>query len=142
MVYHLIYFSKATRAMDARDLEDLLAESVAWNKNHSLTGILAYIEGSLDGHSEGRFMQLLEGPRDEVVWIFNRIKKDRRHYGVTILNERDKQQLDFLGWSMKFEKLDLNAYPHLKIFFEMDNSIIESSWLNNNDSALNFLKAF
>ncbi|GGH09953.1 BLUF domain-containing protein [Mucilaginibacter phyllosphaerae] len=142
MLYYLIYFSTATKLMQKSDLEQLLTESRTWNESHGLTGMLAYIEGSVNGRVEARFMQVLEGKQEEVQWIFNKIKKDARHTQVTLLKEADLKERRFNNWSMKFENVDLDAHPDLISFFHMEKEVLESDEFKNSDIALDFLKAF
>lgn len=143
MLFTLIYFSKATKALQDEDLAPMLEESWNWNKAHGLTGMLIYIrsEPSLVPKA-GRFMQVLEGTKEEVHSLFEKIKLDKRHQNLTILNEGIIQKRSFGTWLMGFEAIDLENYRLMPGYFELDDSFINSGNGQKLNMALNFLKSF
>jgi hypothetical protein len=142
MLHHIIYFSKAVRQMNEDDLVQLLKESKDWNDPHKLTGMLVYMQGGLLSRNEGRFMQVIEGERNEIDYIFEKIKKDHRHQQITILHYEPITKRDFETWLMGFETV--NAIPNEKVkgFFELDDSFLKSDEFVKSNMALNFLKSF
>ncbi len=97
-VYNLVYMSEsrmgpptpATRqAVDA-----ILATARQRNASVDVTGALLF--------TEGRFVQVLEGERDKVHEIFDRIGADARHADVEILSAQYSDRRRFKEWSMAF----------------------------------------
>lgn len=111
-LWQLIYTSHATDAFSETELGAILAASHANNPPQGLTGILLY--------SDGRFIQVLEGARDAVEALYERIKADPRHEAVRRVITREVAQRDFADWSMGYRALtatDLVSHPQLLDFF-------------------------
>jgi len=93
---HLIYQSKSLVPFETSELVDLLRRSRAYNRAHGITGILLYT-------ADGRFLQVLEGLRDEVRQLYHdRILQDPRHCGWQVLSEGPSPHRLFATWSMGF----------------------------------------
>jgi hypothetical protein len=90
----LTYVSKANYQIDALILLPILKDSLRWNFDHDITGILYY--------DNGYFGQILEGPEDSVKATFDKISKDTKHTVKRILEIRTIEQRLFPNWSMKF----------------------------------------
>jgi hypothetical protein len=101
-VQHVLYRSQATQTFSERQLEELLAESRAWNQAHGITGLLCY--------SDQHFVQLLEGPPDEVDALYARIQRDPRHSQVTTLHMRADAQRFFADWQMGFVTVEAGEF--------------------------------
>jgi hypothetical protein len=142
MLYQLIYYSTASKAINEGQLYTLLAESNCRNESNSITGMLAYIEGIFDGDVIARFMQVLEGSKQHVQATFLKIKKDPRHYNVCLIKQEFILKRSFGEWSMKFEKINLDAYPGLLDFFTLDQDLLRNNIFGNGNAALDFLKSF
>ena len=87
LLWQLIYTSHATDAFSETELGAILAASHANNPPQGLTGILLY--------SDGRFIQVLEGARDAVEALYERIKADPRHEAVRRVITREVPQRGF-----------------------------------------------
>jgi len=98
-MFELIYVSTATKLMTKDDLQTILMESMRHNSDNNITGILLYDQGS--------FCQVLEGSKKEVLSIFKKIKKDKRHFNVVTISEKEIENREFSAWSMRFINLDL-----------------------------------
>ncbi|WP_158828535.1 BLUF domain-containing protein [Mucilaginibacter lacusdianchii] len=142
MIYNVIYISKVMNLMQEDDLIALLKQSRDWNNDHGITGILVYIEGQLSTHTEGRFMQSLEGSQFEVERIFEKIQRDQRHHCLTVLKHSFIDNRNFGEWQMGFEYINLQKHQELTSFFTLDDEILKSEEFEASDAALNFLKAF
>lgn len=70
-LHELIYVSLADPAMAPDELCALLAQAREYNLEHGITGLLIY--------RNREFMQLIEGERDEVLALYERIENDARH---------------------------------------------------------------
>ncbi|SEQ67585.1 BLUF domain-containing protein [Microlunatus flavus] len=97
MVFQLAYGSVASRSLDRDALLALLRQSRSNNTERGVTGMLLC--------SEGRFFQLLEGSRAEVLDLFATIAEDPRHHAVTTLAERHRLLRQFPSWTMAFRDL-------------------------------------
>lgn len=96
LMLQLVYVSSSTWAMSFEDLNAILDASRENNRRSGVTGMLLHLDHG--------FLQILEGPRDAVMDIFNRIERDARHVGVRILLERESDERLFDEWTMGFDK--------------------------------------
>jgi uncharacterized Fe-S cluster-containing MiaB family protein len=85
----IVYVSSATQELDADALNALARKARSHNLAHGITGVLLYQAGS--------FMQAIEGPRDEVAALFERICRDRRHRHVIVLHQQTPADREFPG---------------------------------------------
>ncbi|MCV2352648.1 BLUF domain-containing protein [Paucibacter sp. B2R-40] len=92
MLVHLLYASRAAHAMSSPDLAAILKQSREHNAGEGITGLLC--------HSDGVFMQLLEGGRDAVNARYQRIASDPRHKDVILLSYTEIAEREFAGWTM------------------------------------------
>jgi hypothetical protein len=92
MLVRLIYASRAAEALSAEMLSTLLKTARDHNTAAGITGVLV--------HSEGIFLQLLEGGRNAVNAVYNRITQDKRHHDVVLLSYDEVSERRFAGWAM------------------------------------------
>jgi Sensors of blue-light using FAD len=92
VLVRLIYTSRAVPAVDQEELLAILRQSKTNNHRSGVTGALCF--------SEGVFLQVLEGGRDAVNKLYNRIASDTRHTDVMLLNYEEIDERRFAGWSM------------------------------------------
>jgi hypothetical protein len=57
-------------------------------------------------YDDGSFLQVLEGPRQAVETLFEKIKADRRHEQIVLLSSREIEEREFSDWQMGFVRLD------------------------------------
>ncbi|TGD82312.1 BLUF domain-containing protein [Hymenobacter wooponensis] len=134
-LHHLVYQSIATTPLDDKALETILVQSRAWNETHNLTGILLYCEGEL--------MQVLEGEKEEVHYIFDRIRQDQRHFRVVKLSDGPIQERNFSQWSMGFKAVNPAAFAHLKGYTNPQGDTYLSTYSENENTSLHsVLSAF
>ncbi len=94
-VLSIVYSSSANQAFSSEDLQGLLARSRAANEREGLTGLLM--------HRDGRFLQLIEGPEQNVRDRMSAIEGDPRHGHLRVLLEDEIQQRQFPDWTMGYE---------------------------------------
>ena len=92
MLVRLMYASRAAPAVDQEERLAILKKSKANNPKSGVTGALCF--------SEGIFLQVLEGGRNAVSQLYNRIASDSRHRDVVLLNYDEIEERRFAGWSM------------------------------------------
>lgn len=92
MLVRLMYASRAADSVDQEALLAILRKSKAENTANGITGVLCF--------SGGIFLQLLEGGRQQVNALYNRIAADKRHCDVVLLSYEEIGERRFAGWSM------------------------------------------
>ena len=92
MLVRLMYASRAADSVDQEALLAILRKSKAENSANGITGVLCF--------SGGIFLQLLEGGRQQVNALYNRIAADKRHLDVVLLSYEEIGERRFAGWSM------------------------------------------
>ncbi len=97
-MYRLVYVSTAVDGLSDSDMEHILNVSQSNNDERYITGFLA--------HNGRSFMQALEGERNEVEEIYDRIAKDQRHFGVTRIIGEPVGKRAFPEWSMNYHRVD------------------------------------
>ena len=97
MVFQLAYASTAVAPLERDALVALLRQARSHNEARRITGVLL--------HSDGRFLQLLEGDRDEVRALYAVVAADPRHRDVVTLVERRRMVRQFPTWTMAFRDL-------------------------------------
>ena len=96
-LYQIIYHSLATdEGMPPETLADLLRQARSHNQAHRLTGVLLYAADTRE------FVQVIEGPRDEIAALYARIARDPRHKHAFVLHEGPAQGRMFPDWRMGF----------------------------------------
>lgn len=95
MLYNLVYCSRAVAGID----EAAVASARRHNPEHGITGMLVF--------GSGIFFQWLEGPRDDVTRLMDRLRSDPRHDNVVVLsdNEEVRERL-FPAWDMELVGTD------------------------------------
>ena len=96
-MYSLIYRSVAKDTFAKPLIYKMLSEARDFNANHGITGCLLY--------HKGQFIQLLEGEKEEVTALFERIKKDQRHHNVELLEQEEISERLFSDWSMAYQDM-------------------------------------
>jgi hypothetical protein len=96
-LHELIYSSAARQPFSADALKALLAKARAANAPLALTGLLL--------HENSSFLQVLEGSKDAVVSLFERLSLDPRHHRLVKIYEGDLEARRFGDWSMGFASI-------------------------------------
>jgi hypothetical protein len=96
-LYHIVYHSLASGdGMSPEALAALLRQARAYNQDHRLSGLLVYAAATKE------FVQVLEGPRDEVERIYQKIALDPRHKHAFVLHAAVATSRMFPDWRMGF----------------------------------------
>jgi hypothetical protein len=140
-MHYIIYVSQAKKPMDAAALESLLSVSRAWNTSQGLTGMLIYRYS--EDADRGYFMQMLEGGKDEVRTIFEKIRHDKRHHTVLTLAEGEIEARMFSDWAMGFKNVDDALFAGLPGHARIGEASFEpAAFQHSNLEALKLLKFF
>lgn len=92
MLIQLTYASRTTRILGPSDVKDILQTSQRNNAAVGVTGALCL--------ANGIFLQQLEGDRNVVNQVYNRILLDGRHKDTAILDFSEIPMRRFGSWNM------------------------------------------
>ena len=95
MLVRLMYASRAADSVNAEELAAILKKSKENNAATGVTGVLCFCFFNAD-----IFLQVLEGSRDAVSSVYNRIAQDPRHHDVVLLHYEEIGERHFSSWSM------------------------------------------
>ena len=116
---HCIYCSAASKGIGEADLKVILAQSRRNNAELGISGMLLLHEGS--------FFQVLEGEREVVERLYEKIGKDARHQRTTKIIQGPIEERAFASWSMGCPTLNPKAFadmPGLNDFFVQGHSFL------------------
>ncbi len=99
-MYTLTYESVATSRLTSAEMEELLEKARANNQRDDITGCLIYYKGG--------FVQLLEGSKEKIETLYDKIKKDPRHKNVTLFSDDEISKRTFPNWGMAYYPIDEN----------------------------------
>ncbi len=94
MIRKILYVSTTKPKLTPEQLESLLEISRLNNKSADITGLLVY--------SDGNVMQIIEGPKDNVGVLFEKISNDPKHIDVIKLLDIEVDGRNFEKWQMAF----------------------------------------
>lgn len=84
----------------------ILQQSRRNNQPKEIGGVLCY--------SDGNFFQCLEGERDIVEALYEKLHEDDRHRDVTLLRKRTVNERQFKLWAMKYLSVDEQVRSELR----------------------------
>ncbi len=95
---YLIYSSVRNASCTDQQIQNILKSCEKNNPGKSVTGVLV--------HSQNYFLQFLEGEENDLMNLFNLIKKDERHSKVILLNKGEIKERMFPAWHMGYKDAD------------------------------------
>ncbi len=116
MIRQLSYLSLTQDGVTQGEVESLAARAEFSNRARGVTGMMAVGGGLL--------FQVLEGPRDVVEALFQRIRRDSRHRSVQVLTDEMLASRDFDGFPMAFRTLDEEAVETIAAAALVDETAI------------------
>lgn len=127
-VFHqLLYRSFATEKFNIDNINQIIDSSNRNNGYWETTGMLFY--------RNGIFIQLIEGYKEKVYCLFDKIAKDPRHSNLRIFWEAKVTERSFPNYSMCFRNLEQIAGTNNKEYdFLLDNAF-HTNTLNFNPNA-------
>jgi hypothetical protein len=135
MLFSLIYVSSAEKEMNTEELLGILRASHNNNTPRTITGMLLY--------KGGNFMQVLEGPEENVREIFAKIEKDPRHHSIIVLSEEYIEERQFSAWEMAFVNLDDESIRNEPAYSEfLQDEFTDDEYRNNPSRASIMLLTF
>jgi hypothetical protein len=94
MIFQITYSSVAKPELTISDIEEIMAEAVNNNAANDITGCLIF--------NQGYFLQILEGNKQNVMNLLDKIRLDDRHDHVIILSEGQTNSRTFKEWAMAY----------------------------------------
>jgi hypothetical protein len=129
----IAYVSAAAVEMTDEDIAAILVQARANNIRHDLTGALLY--------HQSRFIQILEGPNEQVLSRFAVISADSRHRSIYVVSEEPIRERQFPQWTMGFRPLADDAVKALSGYDDFfDGSTGEVRPVHANNQAQQFLE--
>lgn len=93
-MYQLSYCSKASNDVNEEVIEDILETARKRNESLGVTGCLVFHKHS--------FVQIIEGEKEQIQFLYQQIKQDARHREVVLLWEGINDSRAFSDWNMAF----------------------------------------
>jgi hypothetical protein len=134
-MYLLVYVSSAVNLFSEQELTELLTKARLNNQALGITGMLLY--------KDGNFMQFLEGPKEAVLSLMDKIKRDPRHRGVIVLIQEERAEREFADWEMGFKKLNAETPLEVPGYSDfLDLPLTSEQFLLNPSKSLKLLLNF
>ena len=106
----LAYTSLARLDLTSDDLADIHRTARDFNALEGVTGLLIY--------NGTHFLQIIEGAADAVDGLVERLRRDARHSGFEVRDERRIEQRSFPDWAMELALVKDN-------YFEARDDIVQ-----------------
>ena len=117
-LFTLVYLSNATNAMSEDELKEILTVSRKNNPAVNVSGVLIYCEGNI--------LQVLEGAKEDVYKVYDKIKLDPRHDELIILQSREISARSFDDWSMGFRATTKSEFDELEGYLDITKKISDN----------------
>ena len=114
MEHCLVYFSSSTTPFDEQALSVILQQSRLNNARLGITGVLLYVRGSI--------IQVLEGEKQAVDALYERITRDPRHTRITCALSRPIASRQFGEWHMGYETITARQLAEIQSLVDLENS--------------------
>ncbi len=114
----LIYVSSRSEIWGNNDLLSVKKTSEQNNSKNNITGILL--------SKEETFLQLLEGPKENIHSVYASIISDKRHKNIVKLMDEPVGNRIFDGWSMAVREV-YNDHPLADTFMSFQHSIFSKN---------------
>src|SRR5690242_3169733 len=98
----LTYTSLARLDLEAGDLEAIHRTAREVNALEGITGLLIF--------NGTHFLQIIEGAPDAIDELVDRLRRDPRHSGVEVRDEREVHERSFPDWSMELVKVSASYF--------------------------------
>ena len=96
-LHQLFYVSNRKPQCTDEEITKILASAQKNNSHLDVTGVLL--------HTEGKFVQYLEGTKEKLESLYDLIKKDERHSNVILLGSFSLEKRLFPNWQMGFKNV-------------------------------------
>ena len=97
-LHQIIYLSKLIEH-DEKLIKNVIEKALWHNPRYGITGMMLYADGDI--------LQVLEGPKNEVTALFEKIQRDPRHIDVFVVIDEVLAVRHFPEWSMGYKKIEI-----------------------------------
>lgn len=118
--------------MSDDELLDLLQTARVKNAENNITGMLLY--------SEGTFMQVLEGEKEDLQRVYNYILADLRHRNIIVMITGMLNERIFSKWSMSFASVNADVLEMIEGYSNPANINFTNDV--DNHPTVNMIKTF
>lgn len=101
MLAQVIYLSDRAPKCSDEEITKILETSRINNGQKNITGVLLY--------SKTKFIQVLEGDKNDILALYDEIKKDERHRNVAMISLSPIKERFFPSWQMGEKKFDTES---------------------------------
>lgn len=101
----LIYASARLPECTDVEIKKILDAAIRKNGKIDITGVLLY--------SQTKFLQVLEGDKDEILRLYDLIKEDKRHKNVIMISLKPIEKRFFPSWQMGSKQINTDTYDFL-----------------------------
>jgi len=128
-IYSVCYTSIETKPLDRKSINKLVHHANRFNSENGITGVLCY--------KNSCFFQYIEGPKDAISALIERIKIDRRHTITALFYFPSSQVRRFVDWSLLHVNTNVRGIAsvvqsiHRVCERESDNTDLSESSLAN-----------
>jgi hypothetical protein len=98
----LTYTSLARLDLQPADLEDIHRSARELNALDGITGLLVF--------NGTHFLQIIEGARNAIDDLLARLRRDPRHSGLEVRDERKIEERSFPDWSMELVRVNSSYF--------------------------------
>lgn len=98
----LTYTSRASLDLEAGDIEEIHRTARELNAFEGITGVLIF--------NGTHFLQIVEGAPEAIDELVERLRRDPRHHGFEIRDERAVEQRSFPSWSMELVRVSASYF--------------------------------
>lgn len=134
-LYKIMYISSASESMSNQALENLLNKCRSKNQHFDVTGYLIY--------HKGKFIQLLEGRKITVEYIYNTVALDTRHDKIVKLCAEPIEQRVFPDWKMGFKNITPEEVHHINTLHDLFGNEVHKNQIDKlNDTTRAFFNTF
>ena len=98
----LTYTSLARLDLEASDLEAIHRTAREVNALEGITGLLIF--------NGTHFLQIVEGAPNAIDELLERLRRDQRHNGVEVRDEREVGERSFPDWSMELVRVSASYF--------------------------------
>ncbi len=114
-LHRIVYMSTAVGVLRAEELDRIYLRAQAANARAGITGLMLFYEGV--------FLQVLEGPAAGVTSLLERIRRDRRHASLIVLESGMAEARSFGGSGMNFVSARKLSAGEKQAFSELRHAV-------------------
>lgn len=136
-LYRLVYTSFRKSNCTDEEIENILASCKKNNPGRDVTGVLI--------HSENRFIQYMEGPKERVEELYTLKQTDPRHTSVNKRNFEPIKERVFPSWEMGYKNVSGNGVTLQSDVSESDKKSFDKTLngeIDFNDHGMRLLNMF